>query len=85
MTAREFCYWLQGYFELSSSNALSPEQTKAIKAHLAMVFHHEIDPSYPDGEKLNELHSQGAVPADAPLHSHAPQGAWHPHSTLIRC
>lgn len=37
--------WLQGMFEL--------------KAHLAMVFIHDIDPSYPaeQQQQLNELHS----------------------------
>lgn len=59
MTSRDFCYWLQGYFELQenapipigtvvSSNAflqLDAKQVDCVKRHLALVFKHEIDPS----------------------------------------
>lgn len=47
MTSRDFCYWLQGYFELGSHdrNYLGPEQVECIRKHLALVFTHEIDPS----------------------------------------
>lgn len=53
MKSVEFCYWLQGLFELGSPTTLSAEQTDLIKRHLAMVFHHEIDPSY-GNEKAQE-------------------------------
>jgi hypothetical protein len=60
MTSREFCYWLQGFFELQSlAPSLSEAQSTIIKNHLAMVFKHEIDPSYGDKQKqeeLNKLH-----------------------------
>lgn len=39
MKAEEFCYWLQGFFELSNSNTLSVTQTQVIKDHLNLVFH----------------------------------------------
>lgn len=59
MTSRDFCFWLQGYFELRQNKAavIEPEQAKMIQRHLALVFKHEIDPSIPDptGE-LQELH-----------------------------
>ena len=68
MTARDFCYWMQGFFEISESAktktediAITPEQAKIIKNHLAMVFQHEIDPSFGGPEKqaaLNHLHKQ---------------------------
>lgn len=47
MTSRDFCYWLQGFFELRQHDSamLDQAQVAAIKAHLAMVFIHEIDPS----------------------------------------
>ena len=48
MTSRDFCYWLQGYFEVSRNTSVDVQQTEAIKKHLAMVFKHEIDPSMPD-------------------------------------
>lgn len=53
MKSTEFCYWLQGFFELSKLDKLSEEQVKCIKNHLNLVFKHEIDPSY--GENLKEL------------------------------
>jgi len=47
MTSRDFCYWLQGYFEISKASTLSEEQTQDVRNHLNMVFIHEIDPSFP--------------------------------------
>lgn len=48
MTSRDFCYWLQGHFELTNPQELSARETTLIKQHLALVFKHEIDPSMPD-------------------------------------
>ena len=59
MTSRDFCYWLQGYFEIDRFNrtndsgqtvasCFSAEQTECIQKHLAMVFKHEIDTSMGD-------------------------------------
>lgn len=61
MKAVEFCYWLQGLFELGQPVSLTAEQTAAVKAHLNMVFVHEIDPSYPKKQQqaLNTAHNQG--------------------------
>jgi len=57
MTSANFCYWLQGFFELAPAQdaALTAEQTRTIKAHLAMVFKHEIDPSLGTKEHQREL------------------------------
>lgn len=49
MKADHFCYWLQGFFELSRSAELTPVQVQAIKNHLALVFKHDLDPPDPDG------------------------------------
>lgn len=40
MTPEQFCYWLQGYFELSSEERpqLYAEQTRIVRDHLALVF-----------------------------------------------
>lgn len=61
MKSVEFCYWLQGMFELSKPETLTAEQTDLIKRHLAMVFIHEIDPSYPKEQlvKLDHAHKPG--------------------------
>lgn len=81
MTSRDFCYWLQGFFEMKqaglgerSSQQLTgltidnPEQVDCIRKHLAMVFHHEIDPSFgKDNQHLNKLHGpafNGPLPTD---------------------
>lgn len=70
MTSRDFCYWLQGYFEIKegentvpSNRQLTHEQVCMIKSHLAMVFAHEIDPSHGDKKHqdiLSQLH-QGTL------------------------
>jgi hypothetical protein len=36
-----FCYWLQGFFELSNSETITPLQVKVIKDHLNLVFKKE--------------------------------------------
>lgn len=61
MTSRDFCYWLQGFFELTpvDHQDLNPAQIKQIKNHLAMVFKAEIDPSFggPEIQKfLTKIH-----------------------------
>lgn len=60
MKSRDFCYWLQGFFEISESIELNFNQVEIIKKHLSMVFSHEIDPSFGDQkeqDKLNNIHS----------------------------
>lgn len=70
MTAVQFCFWLQGFFELSDAAKASGEgtvmigflhsgQVAAIRSHLALVFAHEIDPSMGDAKqqaKLDAIH-----------------------------
>ncbi len=63
MTSREFCYWLQGHFEINDASIgatdnLTGAQVRMIQKHLALVFKHEIDPSYPDQEALNKIHNR---------------------------
>lgn len=70
MTSRDFCFWLQGYFEISgSAGTMAPNQVVLIRRHLDMVFKHEIDPSMPDptGE-LQGIHD-GKPPLTPPPHS----------------
>jgi hypothetical protein len=60
MTSRDFCYWLQGYFEIAGEDIyLEQEQVACIKRHLNMVFIHEIDPSFPAKQQkaLSNSHS----------------------------
>jgi hypothetical protein len=37
MTAEQFTYWLQGFFELSGATTLNEEQVKILKEHLGLV------------------------------------------------
>jgi hypothetical protein len=71
MKATEFCYWLQGYFEISDAfseagltnddgsvvppEGISPLQTEIIRRHLALVFKHDIDPKAGSPEYQAEL------------------------------
>ncbi len=68
MTSRDFCYWLQGFFEISKCSQLDREQVDMVKKHLNMAFKHEIDPSYgdkPEQDVLNHLHNN--TPGGGPL------------------
>lgn len=38
MSPENFCYWLQGWFELSNANDITIRQTEIIKDHLNLVF-----------------------------------------------
>lgn len=63
MKSTEFCYWLQGCFELNGpQNGFTAAQVEVIKAHLNMVFFHEIDKSYPNQQKLNQIHNKPLGP-----------------------
>lgn len=82
MTSREFCYWLQGFFEISEAGlpanvkvdkGLTSERVETIKRHLALVFKHEIDPSYPNQAELNAIHNPASEPAFDSM------------NTLLRC
>jgi hypothetical protein len=43
MQSRDFCFWLQGFFEIGGKpGALSAEQTAMIRRHLDLVFAHEM-------------------------------------------
>lgn len=60
MTSRDFCYWLQGYFEItngptSDSVGMTASQIDLVRKHLAIVFKHEIDPSMGDEKHQAEL------------------------------
>lgn len=59
MKATEFCYWLQGYFELTANTGqgMSEAQVKVIRQHLDMVFIHDIDPSYPKEQQSALSHA----------------------------
>lgn len=67
MKSVEFCYWLQGLFELAQPDSLNNLQLTLIRKHLNMVFAHEIDPSYPVDQQdaLNAIHNSNAVTASA--------------------
>jgi hypothetical protein len=46
MESRDFCFWLQGFFELSdNASAITVDQTEMIKRYLDLVFVNEIAPS----------------------------------------
>ena len=62
MNTIDFCYWLQGHFEISETSELSVKQVETIKNHLNLVFKHEIDPLRDSQTTtttgvLNEAHS----------------------------
>lgn len=71
MTSRDFCYWLQGFFEISKAKELDTEEVSTIKKHLDLVFKHEIDPSIDKGDPkkkkdLDDIHG-GGLPGMGPM------------------
>jgi hypothetical protein len=41
MTPLEFCYWLQGFMEISDPKTVDVVQTEIIREHLGLVFNKE--------------------------------------------
>ncbi len=41
MTPRDFCYWLQGFFEINNPITIDPIELDIIKDHLKLVFRKE--------------------------------------------
>lgn len=78
MSTRDFCYWLQGYFEINGGTELlqpgllSSDKVKIIKNHLALVFKHDIDKQYKEGDGSQEVHA--GLPSSLPV-----------KNTLVRC
>lgn len=59
MTSRDFCYWLQGHFEISKCERMDKTQLAMVKRHLTLVFKHEIDPSYGEDPKtMQAIHDE---------------------------
>lgn len=58
MQPRDFCYWLQGFFEVTDATDVTPKQAEIIKNHLNLVFTHVLDKEYPekDKDKLQKIH-----------------------------
>lgn len=70
MTSRDFCYWLQGYLEISTAKTMSETELECVKKHLALVFKHEIDPSMgptKHQEHLNAIHDPGFPPGSVKM------------------
>lgn len=81
MTARDFCFWLQGALEIVDPQGLTVGQLAMVKRHLALVFAHDIDPTAGRPsvqEVMNAIHSGKPVSLGSP-----PQP--DPRSTLVRC
>lgn len=69
MQAINFCYWLQGFFELNSFNGknleISIEQAAIIQCHLNLVFKHEIDPDVFKNKTKEEIAEYIAIHSGA--------------------
>ena len=64
MNSIDFCFWLQGYFEISEATELTSKQTQVVKDHLHLAFKHEIDP-------LREKQTTTPVSVLNTTHSHS--------------
>ena len=82
MNSIDFCFWLQGCFEITDTDSLTDEQVKIIKSHLNLVFKHEIDPlreseTTASVDELNAAHN-GVKPSKKPNNGLS-------NDTLLRC
>lgn len=54
MNAENFCYWLQGFMELSPKPTLNTRQIEIIRNHLTLVFD-KITPNKPWKPSTSEI------------------------------
>jgi hypothetical protein len=65
MQSRDFCFWLQGFFEIGGdADALTAAQTAMIRRHLELVFAHDI---------ARSLRERPAPPVPGPVMPPAPE------------
>jgi len=76
MNSIDFAFWLQGFFEISEAEELTPAQVAIIKNHLHLVFKHEIDP-------LRE--GETTASAEELNQTHTPTKPLHNNDNLVRC
>lgn len=64
MTSVNFCYWLQGYFEImldkDNIHGLNASQVDVIKKHLTLVFKCEINPPLVN-ETYLKIHGESPI------------------------
>lgn len=60
MTPENFCYWLQGFFELENPAALSVQQVQQIKDHLQLVFRKETPTYINIDEEIRKMKAEKA-------------------------
>jgi hypothetical protein len=75
MTYVEFCYWLQGFFELANPSSLTDEQVKTINNHLNMAMAYE---------KSRDYNPQVEAVAPRPVPRPSRTGG-NPDSVMIKC
>lgn len=80
MKARDFCYWLMGALEAGKMETMDADQVREVRAHLDMVFIHDIDPTFPAKQQslLNDAHQKGKGASGIPLHD-------RPEDVVMRC
>ena len=78
MNSIDFCFWLQGCFEITNTDSLTDEQVKIIKNHLNLVFKHEIDP-------LRESETTTSVDVLNNAHNGFKPNSGLNNDTLLRC
>lgn len=82
MSPERFCDWLQGFVELSETEAISEKQWLVIKDHLKLVF----DKKTPDrSQQPLDWNTIGIKPVDLIGKQVDPSYWQYPYSPVITC
>lgn len=54
MSTQDFCFWLQGWFEIQKPQSITATQLQEIKNHLDLVFN-KVTPNVVDFSGLEQL------------------------------
>lgn len=88
MRSVDFCYFLQGLFELTDTKTLDEKQVQTIKNHLQLVFLYDIDPSYTDDATLQRIFQNihdGKKPFDGVSVSTLRPPQKRDHELIVKC
>lgn len=74
MTPRDFCYWLQGYHEVSSYPSPAPHHWQKIKDHLDLTLKEMGEPQLISREVMSDITSinpiAGAIGQTSDFNNH---------------